>query len=130
MFVDHLNKRQQGVLLHYAREVMLADGVVADEEQQYMDVLRRQVCPDVTAEDMSMESLAKLFDRRKSRVSMFLELTGMGYANEDFDPFQSELLQSIASALSLSNGDVMAINSWVRRQLRLVKQANLLMSDS
>ena len=130
MFVDYLNKRQQGVLLHYAREVMLADGIVADEERRYMEVLRRQVRPDVTAEDISLESLAELFDRRKSRVSMFLELTGMGYANEEFDPFQSALLQSVASALSLSNNDVMAINSWVRRQLRLVKQAHLLMLDS
>ena len=129
MFVEYLNERQQAALLHYAHEVMVADGIVETEERVHMEVLRSQMRAGVTAEPVPVNGLAKLFDRRLSRIAMFLELTGMGYANETFDPHQSDMLKQVAYALSLSDGDVDAVNSWVKRQLLLVKEAQALMAS-
>lgn len=130
MFVEWLSYKQQAALLHYAHEMMVADGVMDAEEQVYMDVLRKQVRPGVEAESLPIEDLASTFDRRPSRVALYLELTGMGYANEHFDPHQSSLLRKIAEVLALSDNDVETVNSWVVDLLLLMKKARNLMVDT
>lgn len=128
MFVQNLNERQQGVLLHYADEVMRADRKIDAAELMAMDMLRNQTEPGVKAEDVPVEALPGLFEDRLSRVSFVLELVGMGYANEDFDPTQSELVNDIARVFSLhENGVIEAIEKWVQDELALTKQAQQLM---
>ena len=128
MFVQNLNERQQGVLLHYADEVMRADRRIDAAELMAMDMLRNQTEPGIKAEDVPVEALPGLFEDRLSRVSFLLELVGMGYANEDFDPTQSELVNDIARVFSLhENGVIEAIEKWVQDELALMKQAQQLM---
>ena len=111
MFVQNLNERQQGVLLHYADEVMRADRKIDAAELLAMDMLRNQTEPGVKAEDIPIEALPGLFEDRLSRVSFLLELVGMGYANEDFDPEQSELVNQIAKVFSFhENGVIESID--------------------
>ena len=128
MFVQNLNERQQGVLLHYADEVMRADRRIDAAELMAMDVLRNQAEPGVKAEDVPIEVLPGLFEDRLSRVSFLLELVGMGYANEDFDPEQSELVNQIARVFGFyENGTIDAVKQWVRDELALMKEAQKLM---
>lgn len=128
MFVQNLNERQQGVLLHYADEVMRVDKRIDAAELMAMDMLRNQAEPGVKAEDVPIEALPGLFEDRLSRVSLLLELVGMGYANENFDPEQSELVNQIAKAFSFhSDGTIEAIDGWVKDELALMKKAQQLM---
>ena len=128
MFVQNLNERQQGVLLHYADEVMRADRKIDAAELMEMDILRNQAEPGVKAEDVPIEALPGLFEDRLSRVSFLLELVGMGYANEDFHPEQSELVNQFARVFGFhENGTIEAIEKWVQDELALMKQAQQLM---
>ena len=128
MFVQNLNERQQGVLLHYADEVMRVDRVIDATELVAMDMLRVQAEPGVKAEEVPIEQLPALFEDRVSRVSLLLELVGMGYVNEDFDPRQSRLVMQIAEAFSFhEDGTVEAVEAWVEDQLALTKGAQRLM---
>ena len=45
MFVQYLNERQQGVMLHYAYELMRADSSADAREMNRLDVLRAQTQP-------------------------------------------------------------------------------------
>ena len=93
-----------------------------------MDMLRNQAEPGVKAEDVPVEALPDLFEDRLSRVSFLLELVGMGYANQDFDPTQSELVNQIARVFAFhENGTIEAIEKWVQDELSLMKQAQQLM---
>ena len=130
MFVEWLNHKQQAALLHYAHEVMVADGIMDAEEQVYMDVLRKQIRPGVEPEPLPIDELSRTFERRPSRIALYLELTGMGYANENFDPHQSDLLRNIAEVLTLSDKDIEAVNSWVADLLLLMKRARSLMVET
>ena len=128
MFVQNLNERQQGVLLHYADEVMRVDRRIDASELMAMDMLRDQAEPGVKAEDLPIEQLSGLFEDRLSRVSFLLELVGMGYVNEDFDPRQSALIAQIAEAFSFhEDGTIEAVEGWVKDQLALTKSAQQLM---
>ena len=126
MFVQYLNERQQGVLLHYADRVMRVDGVIDAEEMVHIDMLREQAIPGTKAEDLPVAELPQVFEDRSSRIAFLLELVGMGYANEAFDPKQSELVGAVAAALSLDT-DMDDVESWVRRQLLLTREARELM---
>lgn len=127
MFVQYLSEPQQSALLHYAYEVMRADSSVDAREQNRLDVLRAQTEPGVQAEDVAIEDLPELFDDRLSRLALLFEVIGMGYSDEEFDPQESELIDSIAKALAIGEDEVLQIVSWVRRQLLLVKEAHRLM---
>ena len=128
MFVQNLNERQQGVLLHYADEVMRVDRSIDASELMAMDMLRVQTEPGVKAEDVPIEQLSGLFEDRLSRVSFLLELVGMGYVNEDFDPRQSALIAQISETFSFhEDGTMEAVETWVRDQLALTKSARELM---
>ena len=128
MFVQNLNERQQGVLLHYADEVMRVDRRIDASELMAMDMLRAQAEPGVKAEDVPIERLSDLFEDRLSRVSFLLELVGMGYVNEDFDPRQSDLIAQMAEAFSFhEDGTIEAVEGWVKEQLALTKSARQLM---
>lgn len=128
MFVQYLSERQQGVLLHYAHEMMRADSMVDARELSRLDVLRAQSRPGVEEEDMPIEKLPELFDDRLSRIVLLLELTGMGYVDEKFGPRESELVSKLADALAIDEEGVMDdIKAWVQRQFLLVKEAHQLM---
>ncbi len=130
MFVQNLNERQQGVLLHYADEVMRADGRIHAAELLAMDELRNQMEPGVKAESIAVVALPDVFKRRLSRVSFLLELVGMGYANEDFDPAQSELVDQVAKVFGFhEDGTIESIEQWVKDQLALMNHARQLMED-
>ena len=128
MFVQNLTERQQGVLLHYADEVMRTDRKIKAEELMAMDLLRSQAEPGVRAEDVPIEQLPGVFEDRLSRVSFLLELVGMGYADEDFDPAESRLVLRIAQVFSFhEDGTMRAIEGWVRDELDLMRDAQKLM---
>ena len=126
MFVQYLNERQQGVLLHYADRVMRVDGVLDAKEMVHIDMLREQAVPGTKAEGLPVAELPRVFEDRSSRIAFLLELVGMGYANEAFDPRQSELVGAVAAAFSLDS-DMDDVESWVRRQLLLTREARELM---
>ena len=127
MFVQYLSERQQSALLHYAQQMARADGSVADDEQEQLDVLRDQVQPGVEAVDVPLDELAALFDDRMSRVAFLLEVVGMGYANDEFDPAESQLANNLVKALGVGDDVLADIKSWVVRQLSLLREAQRLM---
>ena len=126
MFVHYLDERQQAALLHYAREVMVADSAIDPEESLQMEVLRGQVRPGVQSEAVPMEQLRDLFSDRPRRVILLMELLGMAYANEDFVARESKMINEIAGTL-MDTDILKTIESWVRRQLSLLKEAQELM---
>lgn len=128
MFVQYLNEKQQAALLHYAREIMVADNAIDAEESLHMEVLHTQVRSGVQSEAIPIHQLCDLFSDRPSQVILLLELIGMGYADEEFDVRESELVNKIARAFSVAEtGTLDNIESWVRRQLLLLKEAQELM---
>lgn len=129
MFVHYLNERQQGILLHYADEMMRVDSSVDADELVHMDVIRKQAEPGVKAEDVPANNLPEVFEDRASRLAFLLELVGMGYVNENFDPRQSKLVNDIAGVFGVDERALSEIESWVREQLSLVRRAHRMMED-
>ena len=130
MFLQNLNERQQGALIHYADAVMRVDNRIEPSELVAMDMLRNQAHPGVQPDDVPIGQLGELFKTRIGRVSFLLELVGMGYVNDDFDPRQSELIRQVAAALDMLNDSTLeSVEMWVVDQLALMKRAQQLMQE-
>ena len=115
------------MLLHYAREIMRADGAIQDDEQSHMDALMLQTTPGVEAEEIPLNDITGLFSDRRSGVALMLELIGMGCADESLATEEAVIVEQLASALGFSDEDVLDFKSWVRRQMMLVAEAERLM---
>ena len=126
MFIQYLSERQQAALLHYSYEMMRADNVVDPSESVHLETLRAQARDGVEAEDVPVDELGNLFEDRLSGVVFLLELVGMGHVDDKFNAAESQLVAEMASALGLAD-DIPSIESWVRRQLLLVREAHELM---
>lgn len=128
MFVQYLNERQQGALLHYAHEVMRSDNVVEAEELLQLKELRAQTHSGVEAEDVPLDELPGVFEDRLSQVVLLLELVGVAYSDSDFSVQESHLVARIADVLNIDKEDVLGhIESWVRRQYLMMDEARRLM---
>ena len=57
MFVEHLSRSQQAVLLHYADKIITVDGLTHPNGSEHMSVLKRQVDQEVTPEAVDIEEL-------------------------------------------------------------------------
>ena len=123
MFVQYLSERQQAILLHYAQEILRADGIVEAVERAHLEILLAQVKPGVEPEDLSMEDVAGAFDVREGRIAFLLELIGTAHADKDYSPGEFALVMQLAEALGLGADDVARAESWVKRQLLLVDEA-------
>ena len=130
MFTQNLNERQQGILLHYADEIMRIDGHIDSTELVALDQLRSQMIAGTKAEEVPIDSLPDIFQRKLSRVCFLFELVGMGYANECFDPKQSDLVNAIATTFGFDNdGTIDAIEDWVKEELAMMMRAQELMKE-
>ena len=127
MFLHYLSLRQQSALLHYAREVMRADGVVEERELAHLDALKAQTAPGVEAESVPLADISGVFCSRRSSAAFMLELIGMGHADESFDAEEAIVIGQLAGALGFSDEDVLDFKSWVRRQMMLAAEAEQLM---
>ena len=127
VFVEYLDERQQSALLHYAYEVMCADKRIDAGEQLLMDTLRAQTLPGVEAEDVALADLGDLFEDRLTRMALLLELIGVGYVDDSFSPSESGLIWQVAVALQVQREELQKVESWVGRQMALVREARDLM---
>ena len=119
MFVQYLNKRQQGALLHYAHEMMRVDGTVAGEELAFLNLLRDSAQPGAEAKGVPLKDLAGLFNERLPRVAFLLDVVGMGYADQDFEPTEDELARDLTEALALDDAILSDVKFWVKHSIAL-----------
>ena len=109
---------------------MRVDGHIHSTELVALDQLRSQMIAGMKAEEVPIDALPDIFKLRLSRVCFLLELVGMGYANENFEPKQSDLVNSIAKEFGFdNNGIIEAIEDWVKYEIKMMKRAQELMKE-
>jgi hypothetical protein len=104
-----------------------ADGVLEEQELEFLDVLKGQMVSGIEPVTYKIEDLTKVFDTRVSRYTVMLELIGLGYADQDFDPGEQALVLDVAEVFGMTNDVIEEIEYWVTRQMSLVAEANDMM---
>ncbi len=123
MFITYLSPSQQNVFLTIAQDLIAADGVLATEEQALLNVFKAQIEVGIEPITYELDELNQIFNTQKSKISMLLELIGLGHADHNFDATEQEFVNSIAQALNITESEVAECELWVSRQINLVAEA-------
>lgn len=128
MFIQHLSNDQQAALFCFAKKIIAVDGHIDEKEEVMLEAIRAQ-CNDNVNFDLSIDlgSLIGLFEYKHQKVSFMLELIGVAYADEDYQESEKTIIAHLAEAFEIPSTLLEDMESWVRRQMILVKEANLFM---
>lgn len=127
MFLNRLNEDQQGALLSLATQLMSADGKQRAEETELLDALRQQMSPTVVPAQITSSDLPGVFATRPARVALMLELLGMALVDAEYHVTEQAFVNAIAKVLDIDQPELSDMESWVRRQFALVREAEQFM---
>ncbi len=126
MFVTNLNSTQQGKLLALAEYIINVDGVVDNRETNVLEVIKSQCSSDVVLSNPDTSELTEMFRSQQEKVSLLLELISIVLVDDEYHESEIKVIKEIAEVLEVS-ADLQDMETWVKKQLMLIKEANKLM---
>lgn len=125
MFLHILNDQQQKAFLALARQFIEADKNLAEGERNLLELMYAETGQSFDAELPAGDTNALLqaFDSRQARSAVLLELIGVGHADDEFHPEESQFIRSVAAAFGVTEERIAQMESWVQRQLQLAVEA-------
>ncbi|MBO6558139.1 MAG: TerB family tellurite resistance protein [Pseudomonadales bacterium] len=129
MFLYELNRAQKEAFICLCHDVVVSDGDLTPDEQQMMDTLRREIGLDENFEPhyIPVDGINEIFDTRRSRVAVVINLIRLGYADGAFEVEEQMLVKQVYKLFELTENDFRLIENWVRRLVALEKEALALM---
>ncbi len=115
MFLIDLNEGQQKAFLIIGIQFMHCDGKVTIEEQQLMELMRRETDMELPADarEMNMLDLLDVFDTTAAKVILLLELLHMGYVDGEFSEPENDFLLEIVDNLGFTEHKLTTYAHWV-----------------
>ncbi len=134
MFVAMLSTEQRRAFMACARRLVAADGCVVREERAALAALAvemgspRPGDPDLEALDGLDESaLAALFDSRRARVAVLLELLGLARSDHEFSLDEKSFVTVMAHEMGLDAAELARLDAWAEEHERQLAAAFALM---
>lgn len=121
MFIYNLTKNEQSAFLGLAEKIIRADGILAQQEEQLFSYLANAT--GQPSAEGTVESLAAVFQTRRSKASALLELMGLGFTDDRYHPAERTLVAEIAKAMGFNENELIGMENWVVRQAMLVEEA-------
>lgn len=125
MYIENLNHEEQVAFMKLSRLVLYADGIIAREEVEFFEHLKRVTGVNETLVQHNDDpaQLVRVFASRQSRVSALLQLIAMGYVDGNYDETEQKLCTQIGLAMGFDETELAAFESWVVRQTMLLQEA-------
>jgi len=131
MFLGLLSDDEKTAFSHLAEKLIEADDIVVGQELDALAVLRSEmgVSTSSSTSDVSVESLARAFTSRRSKVVALLELLGLAYSDASFSLDERSFLAVVAQEMDIDNAELQKIERWVSSHVKHVEAALALMQD-
>lgn len=128
MFIQHLTNEQQGILYSFSKRLVTVDGVIDSKEETILETIRAQCSESADfGLDINLVEIDKIFHQQHQKIAFMIELIGVAHADDTYTHEEKDFVLSLAENLSIDPELLKQMESWVERQLGLVKEANLFM---
>jgi uncharacterized tellurite resistance protein B-like protein len=126
MFLQHLSEKEKKAFLTLAKEFILVDGVLSQEEEALVTVMKAEMGIEEGFKDgeKNREELFGMFESRKTRIAAIIEMQGLGYANMEYHTEEQAFINQMANTFKISKEELSKIDDWVIRQVALLYEAN------
>jgi hypothetical protein len=126
MFLHDLHEDQKRAFLRLARDFMRVDGMKPEEKALMATFEREMNMTTSEAAEGELAEIARVFQDRKSKVSVLLELIALGHIDNDFSAAEHEFLAQFVDQFGFDASEFDVLENWVLRQLALMQQADRL----
>lgn len=129
MFLHELNQEQKRAFICLAHNVVVSDGDLTPDEQTMMDRLKQETGLDPSFEPhyIPLEGIDLVFDTRKSRTAVLINLIRLGYADGAFEVEEQFLVKQVCKLFDITDDEFTRIENWVLRLIALEREADTLM---
>ena len=130
MWLSSLSTDQRHVMARLAHNVIVSDGLLDPNEEGMLVELKREMGLSELKEleYLDLQGIHDIFQDRRSRVIVVLNLIKLSYVDGAFEIEEECLLKEIARAFEISDTDFLLLDNWVRRLSSLEDEANTFFS--
>ena len=130
MWLSSLSTDQRHVMARLAPNVIVSDGLLDPNEEGMLVELKREMGLSELKEleYLDLQGIHDIFQDRRSRVIVVLNLIKLSYVDGAFEIEEECLLKEIARAFEISDTDFLLLDNWVRRLSALEDEANTFFS--
>lgn len=130
MWLSSLSTDQRHVMARLAHNVIVSDGLLDPNEEGMLVELKREMGLSELKEleYLDLQGIHDVFQDRRSRVIVVLNLIKLSYVDGAFEIEEECLLKEIARAFEISDTDFLLLDNWVRRLSALEDEANTFFS--
>ena len=130
MWLSSLSTDQRHVMARLAHNVIVSDGLLDPDEEGMLVELKREMGLSELKEleYLDLQGIHDIFQDRRSRVIVVLNLIKLSYVDGAFEIEEECLLKEIARAFEISDTDFLLLDNWVRRLSALEDEANTFFS--
>lgn len=121
MFLSDLTELQKIAFHNIARHLIYSDEILDTNEARLMEILdsemgfSNRVIPALKNIDESL----RVFDTRKSRAIVILELLNLASADGDFNVDEGNFIRKIADSLQINSIDFTEMKWWAKKKADL-----------
>ena len=125
MFLHELNDEQKQAFICLAHNVVVSDGDLTPDEQTMIDRLKQEIGLDPSFEPhyIPLDGINGVFDTRKSRIAILINLIRLGYADGAFEVEEQLLVKQICKLFDIPDDEFTRIENWVLRLVALEREA-------
>jgi hypothetical protein len=130
MFLNMLNDDEKRAFALLAEEMIEADGIVVGSEAAALAALEGEM--GVSRDDAArrpVEELASVFQNRRSKAVVLLELIGLGYTDTSFCVNEKSIISVAATAMGFSSDELTTLEDWVKKYVEHVRDAMALIRE-
>ncbi len=125
MWLHSLTPKQREALLGLAHNVVVSDGLLDPNEELMMDAFRREMelAPETEAQYRELDGIDGIFDTRRSRTIVLINLLRLSYSDGAFEIEEECLLREVSELFGVTDANFLLMDNWVRRFVALEKEA-------
>lgn len=127
MFLKYLNDIQQGQLLSLVQMVAIADNMIVEQETLSLTSLKKRYSDNVVSSSAPLPDLSTVFNTRKTKIAVLLELIHLAYVDNKYHAKEKELIAEIAKSLDISTDQLETLERWVITHDNVMRDADVLM---
>lgn len=132
MFLYNLTEEQKKAFLGVAHQFILADKKCSFEEGKMIEMMKieMQLPPNMQPPQKNLEELLEQFGSRQSKISILLEIIGLGYADQDFNSDENDFIKKVSTIFGITEEERLSMENWVGRQLMLMQEAKAFFDEN
>lgn len=130
MFLYELNLIEKAAFLQLAKElVVIDDGVIDENEMNMLMIMANEMQISVSENlslDFNLQQLAKSFKDKKAQKICLIELIALAFANDDYHPEQNSLIKALMNEFSIQIEEIDEMEQWVEKMIVLHRHGQTL----